>query len=126
MSANCKVAGRGYSLGKPLENTALHRLIEVGEREIAAEHEIERPRRLLLPDVLLAKLNAGLPGNSQTVLLALVDERLVDPRLGQLPEAAAAIAGRSSNCVSRSVASTARAVCGKRERTRCVQSKLIV
>jgi hypothetical protein len=67
----------------------LEEFIEIGERHISTEHQIERPCGLIRPDVLLAKVDTRFPRVPKAALVVLPDKCGVGPRRRQLSQAAA-------------------------------------
>lgn len=68
------------------EDASLSGLVEIGESEIAAEHEVERSAWHALPDILPEKPDTGPELPAQPIFALHPDKSIGDPAFGQFPQ----------------------------------------
>ena len=86
------------ALGDPRQHQSLARLIEVGERQIAAENELERAGGLRHANVLPCELDARFPLMAKAEQAATALKRAFNPLRWKLLEAAFRIARHARTC----------------------------
>jgi hypothetical protein len=84
--ADKKDAPGSHAPRDPPEDAPLSGFVEIGENEIAAEHEIERPAWHALADILPEEPDAGPELLAQPVLFLHPGKGIGDPAFGQFPQ----------------------------------------
>ncbi len=92
MDADDECGAVFHGIDDAIQGLRLEPVVEVGEDEIAAEHEVEAALRHCLADVLLEECDVAAEGGIQAVAAVFSRERTSAQTLGQLLQATESVA----------------------------------